>query len=297
MDELEQRIPGADQLLDQVMDICPFPATAQRLMSLTQDDSAPIDAIAIAVASDPALATQVLRVANSAVFRPSGAAPVRELKVALVSIGIGTLRTMAGAMALLASFATRDELSIDLQGTSAVSGSIAAIVTQRVPGILPSLPFLCGLLCEVGALACLAIDGTAYVKLWRRTVETKGPWSSAAVSARDELEVKRYGATTRSIGGKLLRRHLLPTELAAAIEADTRLAPDAPLLHRATAFARLATPRAVAARAKSDPSILSASISDIAKWTSLVDLDTAEIARRCDAAAAQAERALRAARG
>lgn len=279
------------------MDICPFPATAQRLMALANDESSPLDSIAIAVATDPALATQVLRVANSAAYRPMGAAPVRDLRQALVNIGLDALRTMAGAMALLASFATRDEVSIDLQGTSAVSGSIAATVTQRMPGMTPSLPFLCGLLCEVGSLACLAVDGPGFVELWGRTVQAHGPWTEKTALARDDLEMKRYGATTRTIGARLLKRHLLPKEIAEAIEAAPPLAPAAPLLHRATAFARLATPGAVRAHSMSNQVALQEQVREIAKFTSLADIEHAELVRRCDAAAGYAEKTLKATRG
>jgi HD-like signal output (HDOD) protein len=297
MDELERRIPGADELLDRVMDICPFPATAQRLMVLANDDSAPLEAIATAVATDPALATQVLRVANSAAFRPIGAPPIRDLRQALVNIGLQPLRTMAGAMALLSSFATRDEVSIDLQGTSAVSGSIAATVTQRLPGVTPSLPFLCGLLCEVGALACLAVDGAGFVEVWRRTVQPEGPWSDKAARARDDLETKRYGATARTIGARLLRRHNLPKEIAEAIEAGPPIAKDAPILQRATAFARLATPGAVRAHVLSNHPALVDQVRAIAKFTALGEVDVEELARRCDAAAGFAEKTLKATRG
>src|SRR4029077_568439 len=102
MADLERPFPNANVLLDRVMGICPFPETAQHLMSLVNDESATFDAIAAAVQCDPALATQVLRVANSAVFRPPAAEPVRDLRQALVTIGISELRIMAGAMALLA---------------------------------------------------------------------------------------------------------------------------------------------------------------------------------------------------
>src|SRR5579883_1011709 len=158
MDDLDRPFPNANELLDRVVDICPFPATAQRLMALVNDDTASIEAIAGAVQLDPALATQVLRMANSAAFRHAGAGATRDLRQALVTIGLEELRIMAGAMALLATFATRDELSLDLHRTSAVSGSIADAIAPPGPGLARSLPFICGLLCEVGALACLAVD-------------------------------------------------------------------------------------------------------------------------------------------
>src|SRR5271165_3620015 len=128
MEDIERPFPNANILLDRIVDICPFPATAQRLMLLVNDERAPMDAMAAAVQCDPALATQVLRVANSAAFRHAGMDAVRDLRQALVTIGLEELRMMAGAMALLATFATRDELSLDLHRTSAVSGAIAQAI-------------------------------------------------------------------------------------------------------------------------------------------------------------------------
>jgi HD-like signal output (HDOD) protein len=297
MAELERPFPNANELLDRVMDICPFPATAQRLMALVNDGSSQFEDIAAAVQCDPALATQVLRVANSAAFRHAGVEPVRDLRQALVTVGLSELRIMAGAMALLASFASRDELSLDLHRTSAVSGSIAEAIAPMGPGLARSLPLTCGLLCEVGALACLAVDGPTYVELWRRTARGKdGRWSPEAVSARDALETRRYGVTSRTIGARLLRRHQLPEEIAAAVEAAVRPSAHSPGLHRATAFARIATVLVVEALRTKDSAVLSEQITEVAGMTSLVELELPDLVRRCVVAAANMERTLRAAR-
>jgi HD-like signal output (HDOD) protein len=297
MAALERPFPNANELLDRVMDICPFPATAQRLMSLVNDGSSPFEAIAAAVQCDPALATQVLRVANSAAFRHAGVEPVRDLRQALVTVGLSELRIMAGAMALLASFASRDELSLDLHRTSAVSGSIAEAIAPMGPGLARSLPLTCGLLCEVGALACLVVDGPTYVELWRRTVLGKdGRWSPEAVTARDAFEIKRYGVTTRTIGARLLRRHQLPEEIAAAIEAAPQASARSQGLHRATAFARIATLLVVEALRTKDSAVLTEQMTEVARMTSLVELEMPDLVRRCVVAAANMERVLRAAR-
>jgi HD-like signal output (HDOD) protein len=294
MDDLERPFPNANELLDRVVDICPFPATAQRLMVLVNDDSASIEAIGSAVQCDPALATQVLRMANSAAFRPAGSGPTRDLRQALVTIGLEELRIMAGAMALLATFATRDELTLDLHRTSAVSGSIADAIAPAGPGLARSLPFICGLLCEVGALACLAVDGPGYVELWRRTVYGDSrQWSPRAVAARDALETKRYSVTTRTIGARLLRRNQLPQEIALAIEAGPRQLPQAPIAHRATAFARIATVLVVDAQRTKDGTALTEQIGEVARMTSLLELETADLVRRCVLAAADTDRTLR----
>jgi HD-like signal output (HDOD) protein len=265
-------------------------------MSLVYDDETPLEETAAAVESDPALATQVLRVANSAAVRSLGAEPMRDLRQALVMIGLDELRTMAGAMALLATFATRDELSLDLQRTSAVSASIAAVMAPHAPGVPRSLPFVCGLLCEVGALACLVVDGPGYVELWRHTMGSRGRWPVSTAMAREQLELKRYGVTARSVGARLLRRHSLPDDIARAVEA-TGQETGAPLVHRATAFARLVTPVIVNANAANDTANLADQLGEVARWTSLDTVGPAELVRRCLTAASNAERTVRAVRG
>lgn len=297
MEDLERPFPNANVLLDRVVDICPFPATAQRLMMLVNDERAPLEAIASAVQCDPALATQVLRVANSAAFRHAGVEPVRDLRQALVALGLEELRMMAGAMALLATFATRDELSLDLHRASAVSGAIAEAIGPTVPGHARSLPFVCGLLCEVGALACLAVDGPGYVGVWRRTVGgDAASWSLDSVTQRDAIELKRYGVTTRTIGARLLRRHQLPQEIALAIEAGPKLGPRAPLFHRATAFARIATLLVLGSNRHKSPDALVEQMEEASRWTSLGEVEGPDLAKRCVAAADAMERTLRAAR-
>jgi HD-like signal output (HDOD) protein len=100
--------------------------------------------------------------------------------------------------------------------------------------------FLCGLLCEIGAMACAAVDSEEYRKIWEKA------GSDAAV--REALEVERYEASNQHIGAELLRRTGLPDAIASAIEADPA-SPDATALGRLTAFARFAS-RAVLRAAK-----------------------------------------------
>jgi len=280
-----------DRLLDRVADVCPFPAAAQRLMTLVADESSSISAIATTVASDPALATQVLRIANSAAFRRSGSEPVGDLRQAVVTIGVDSLRTLAGATALLASFATRDELSLDLQARSAVCGSIA-IAVAGAQGGGQGAAFICGLLSEVGGLACIAVDGPGYLELRQRKLSVDGHWSVNEAMVREQLEAFRYGVPTRTIGARLLRRHHLPEEIAQAVDASPWQPPRAPLLLRATAFARLAAPLVIASHGAADPA-LAHRIVEIACACSVSELDSDELVQRCIEAADRAERMLR----
>jgi HD-like signal output (HDOD) protein len=292
MEDIDRPFPNANELLARVVDICPFPAAAQRLMVLVNDDRASIDAIAGAVQCDPALTTQVLGMANSAAFRPAGSGPTRDLRQALVTLGLEELRVMAGAMALLSTFATRDELSLDLHRTSAISAAIADALVPVGFGVSRGLPFICGLLCEVGALACLAVDGPGYVELWRRAMKgDDGRWSTRAVLARDAAETKRYGVTTRTIGARLLRRHQLPQEISTAVEAAPRQSPGDLIVNRATAFARVMTVPIIEALRTKDTRHLPGQIAEIAETAGLGEIERGDLVRRCVTAAAEMERA------
>jgi HD-like signal output (HDOD) protein len=279
VEDFHRPFPNADLLLDRVMEICPFPATAQRLMALVDDERSSLDAIGTA---------------NSAFFRKVGSEPTRELRHALVLIGLQELRTMAGAMALLATFATPDEVSLDLQRASAISGSIAATSAPQFSGTARSLPFVCGLLSEVGALACLAVDGRTYFALWQHTVGAHRTSPVEGAKAREDSELRRYRAPARSIGARLLRRHRLPDEIRAAVEAQPELGPNAPLVHRSTAFARMATPLLTGPPV--DRREFDQCIAEIARVTSLDGFAPADLSRRAIDAAVHAERALRSSR-
>jgi HD-like signal output (HDOD) protein len=293
MESPKRRFADINQLLDHVADICPFPAAAQRLMTLIDDRDSSVEAIVGTLGADPALAEQVLRIANGAAFQRAGG--TRDLRQAVVTLGLEALRTMVGPLVLLANLATGDQLSLDLQAQSAVCGSIVATTAATSAAEGRGLPFICGLLCEVGALVCLAIDGPDYVQLRMRTTSGGGPGSVSAFVALEGLEVIRYGHPARAIGARLLRRHNLPEPIATAIQATPRQLPHAPLLLRATAFARIIAPVVVRLRSGAG-AMLMQEVKEAARCTSLVELDSAELVRRCVSAAEKMDRQLHVAR-
>ncbi len=292
---LDRRVADVNKLLERVDDICPFPAVAQRLMALTHDHRASVKAIADTLQTDPALAMQALRVANSAAFYRANGEPICDLRQAVVSIGLEALDSMAGAMALLASFATPDELSLDLHARSAVCGSIASSVMSVSRGERHYLPFISGLLCGIGTLACLAVDGPGYIDLRGQAAAQGVAGSIAFALACEDLESARYGIPSRAIGARLVRRHRLPEDVASAVGAEPLQSAEAPLLVRATVFARTAAPMVLSARDTPNPK-LAADIEEAARSSALVEIETPELVRRCVGAVATAERSLRDAR-
>lgn len=175
-------------------------------MSLTRDPRATFERTAEAIESDPALASEILRVASS----PAYATRYRndDLRAACRVLGQRELHDLTAAMAMLATFHSDEELALHCHEVGALAAQIASRACKelRLPG--PSKAFLAGLLSEIGALACLSVDGEAYVQL-RKAHRTE--------AERVVAEQARYNATSFAIGSHLLQRNGLGAELCKAV--------------------------------------------------------------------------------
>ncbi len=219
-------------LLDRVAEVCPLPATTHKVMVLANSDRSSIADVARVISTDPALAAAVLRVANSAVF---GAGNVDRLDTAVIRIGLRELRQLAGAMSLLAAFRSQAEVQIQLHDRSVVSGSIANRLAKETGQAVTATAFTCGLLCEIGAMACLAVDGKMYAPIWKET--------SHLTAERVEREKERYTISSFEIGRRFLSRNSLPENVcnAVGVEFGNNTEQMAPL-EKITLLARHAAP-------------------------------------------------------
>src|SRR5260221_942237 len=216
-------------LLDRIQAVCPLPSTAARVAQLSGDPKTRIDQIASILATDPALAAEVMRIANSAAFGRSR--QVSELEQAVLLIGAAQIHDMALAMGMLAAFRTKDELALSFHDRAVVAGSIARSLAGKLGVADKSEAFVCGLLSEIGAMACAVVDATDYYRLWQE--------AGGDGEMRGTLERERYAGTSREHGGKLLRRNGLPEAVARAVETDPARADAAPR-GRLTGFVRRA---------------------------------------------------------
>ncbi|MBM4375164.1 MAG: HDOD domain-containing protein [Deltaproteobacteria bacterium] len=218
-------------LLEAVQDVCPVPAAAQRVLQLTSDANCDIRKVAEAIAGDPALAAEAMKVANSALYRRGK--PVDTLGQAIVTLGLTQVRDMASALAMMAAFSSEQERSVHFHTSSVLAGTLAGMLAPELKGDAGAA-FLSGLLSEVGAMACVAIDGERFTALYD---EANLDWEKRA-----ELEQRRYGAASWRIGGRLLERNQLPPHICAAVRshyADEDAASHS-LLQRLTQFGRVA---------------------------------------------------------
>ncbi len=222
-----------EALLEKITEVCSIPASAQKVLELTRDQFADLPSVVEALGEDPALAMEVLRIANSPFFAQRK--KITSIQRAVLIIGMQELNTMAAAMAMLAAFPSNEELSEHLHDAALVSATIARLIAADIEGQDLSTVFLCGLLCEIGAMACFSVDGRHYVEIWHRA---QGDFASRA-----ELERKRYGATSEEIGFRLLVRNRISEEVAHAVLPSGLTPPDGlNLLARITGVAKRLTP-------------------------------------------------------
>lgn len=135
-----------------------YPAVALRIERLVGGGDYGLDELARLVASDPALAGDVLRLANSASFARSG--PVSAVPQAVARIGAGELSRIALASALGGRALARGPLAVLRRRVwhDAVAAGVLARELARPRRIQGDEAFACGLLHDFGkvlALECL----------------------------------------------------------------------------------------------------------------------------------------------
>lgn len=254
-----------DALLDRVEKVCPLPSSAQRVLAMTGDDSSNIPEVAKVLAKDPALAAAVLSVANSAAF---GMGKVDRLDVAVMRIGLRELHNLAAAMALFAAFRNQGEQTLPLHEAGVVAGALAHQLAKTTRSAQPGGAFVCGLLSEIGAMACLVFDGKDYVHLFQKA----GP----NLELRAELERVRYGASSFAIGRRFLERNALPEAVCAAVGSELGEDPEMLAgLSKITILARHVT--ALARHAGSDATWLLESLGELVARVDVENLDVSSL--------------------
>ncbi|MGC4092117.1 MAG: HDOD domain-containing protein [Polyangiaceae bacterium] len=218
---------GTDALLDRVVEVCPLSNTTRQVLALTSGDTASIPEVARVIATDPALASAVLSIANSAAF---GAGKVDRLEVAVMRLGLRELHKMAAAMSVFAAFRSRAELTLSLHDLCVAAASIAHRLAKETQLAQTGSAFVCGLLSEIGAMACLAFDGKDYVELFQS--------SAADIDLRATLESERYGQSSFVIGRRFLERNSLPDAVCSAVGSDLSLNQERDALGRITLLSR-----------------------------------------------------------
>ena len=201
--------PALIDVLEDLIDVRPFPVTASRVMSACDAADVTANDLSEIITQDPALSVKLLQVANSPLYGFGG--EVRSVQHAAVLIGLRTLKNLVLSMAMGDVFGSgssltaqaRDQLWMHALGT----GSIARTVATTTQIVEPDEAFLAGILHDVGKLIFVDHRPEDYTTL----LQARPP--RATVVAEEEY----FGITHTAIGRTCGENWGLPDELSDVI--------------------------------------------------------------------------------
>lgn len=182
-----------------------FPMAATRIVRIANDPRSSLDDLERAVGTDPALAAQVLKIANSGYFAASRT--VASLRDALSMIGFDHTRDLAVALSM-AALGKVERPHHRLEWLHALRVGVATMrLAERTGHRSPGELLVIGLLHDLGKLVLLSFDEPGYVQILEG-----GPMDH--LSSR---EIDAYGFDHAELGSVCVDRWGLPDAVVGAI--------------------------------------------------------------------------------
>jgi diguanylate cyclase (GGDEF)-like protein len=201
--------PELDAQLRSLVNFPSPPGVATHIIQLAQDPDIEMGKVARVIGMDPALATKVLRIANSPLYAQRRRS--ENLRQALVVLGLNATLTLALSFSLVKTLRGGKPNGVNhpLYWRRALLGASAARALGEATGqtLLEEL-FLAGLLQDIGMLA---LD-KAVPDLYRDTGDLQKNHRELGAHER-----KRVGVDHADVGAWLMRQWNLPERLAGAI--------------------------------------------------------------------------------
>lgn len=147
-----------------------FPAVAQQIMSLLAEPDVDLSKVQDVMERDPALASQLLRVANSPVFRP--VRPYASLEQAILRLGTRQVGELVAGVATMGMFKDVDGIGLRIRDHCAGVAAIARVIAMELRYRGVGSVFLAGLLHDVGKLLSLQVGEVGYDEFDETLLET-----------------------------------------------------------------------------------------------------------------------------
>jgi HD-like signal output (HDOD) protein len=146
----------ADELSSGQVELPSFPEVAMRVQRVLADEGVAVERVVRVIGAEPALATRVLRMANSAALNPGGR-PVADLRAAVARLGFDMLRSAAITFAMTQLRRAEAHKGIEqplneLWQRSVLVATTSFVVARRAREISADTALLAGLLHNVGRL-------------------------------------------------------------------------------------------------------------------------------------------------
>jgi HD-like signal output (HDOD) protein len=195
--------------LKEIKDLPTIPAMAAAALQVADDPASTASDLLRVILTDPPIAARVLRVANSAFFRPTVRGEVTELQTAIVRLGFTNVRNLLMGVSVIRSFNaffvdspyTREDFWVHCISVGALAGRLC----QGNPRISSSTAFVTGLLHDLGKLVLDRYERAAFTRALRLSQGERLPL--------DVAERREFGSDHSAIAGDLMDLWNFPKEL------------------------------------------------------------------------------------
>ena len=140
----------------------PFSEVARRVLAQVNDKDFEVGRLQEIIEQDPALATKVLRLANSAAFRPREACA--SIKQAIMVLGSRTLSEVATSLSMMSMFADMSGVGRMVRDHCASTGALVRALALHRTNTGPS-SYIMGLLHDFGKLLLIQAQPATYLKI------------------------------------------------------------------------------------------------------------------------------------
>ena len=198
--ELEQAIKTAG-------DLPTIPIVATKVMQLIEMDNISVDEIAKVVATDPAVAARVLKIANSAFYGCQR--QIQTIPGAIVVLGFNTLRSLVVAASVKEVYKPYGLTEKMLWEHSFAAGVAARIIAHDGRKANYEESFLAGLLHDIGKIIMNNLDRDKFQLVMQRCYNEDLPF--------ENVEQSVYPFTHAEVGAYVVRKWNFPEGLTHAI--------------------------------------------------------------------------------
>ena len=202
-------------LVNNTIELPTMPEVLLKLNDVMADPDTSSDDVAKVVAKDPAVATNILRIVNSAYYGLQ--VRVSSVSLAISVMGFNMTRKVALKAAVFSVFGKRREKIQHFDPVQFWRHSIFAGTAARVLGANSAAfaethaedLYIAGLLHDIGKIIMMEKSAPRYLAMLRKSVQAGRP--------EVELEQEDYGFTHADVGSVLAIKWFLPEDLAIGI--------------------------------------------------------------------------------
>ena len=140
----------------------PFSDVTRRVLEYVSDPNFEVARLQVIMEQDPSLATKILRLANSAAFRPREACA--SIRQAIMLLGSRTLSEVAASLSMMAMFSDLSGVGRTVRDHCASTAALVRVLALHSENAGPNC-YIAGLLHDFGKLLLIQAQPSTYLKI------------------------------------------------------------------------------------------------------------------------------------